>query len=350
MRKRTHGNWLQRKLPLLGLSMVSILLLLALLVGCSSTTTPAAIAPATSQSPTTTAVPAPPPGTSSAPATTPVASPAPSPSAPPRTSYNPKEIILSSTTSVRDAGLMDKLIPVFQTKSGYTITPIYNGSGAAIALGGKGEADVLVVHSPADEIKFMDAGNGSDRRLIMHNDFVVLGPKADPAKVKGSATAVDAFKKIADAKAEFYSRGDNSGTDTKEKGIFKSVGVTVVDKSPNNPSWYIESGSGMGQLLLIASDKQGYTLSDRATYLANKDKLALDLLFEGDPVLLNLYHVIQVNPAKFPGIINAEGAKAFADFMVSKDAQDIIAKFTDKNGQLLFVPDGGKTDADIGVK
>jgi tungstate transport system substrate-binding protein len=208
----------------------------------------------------------------------------------------------------------------------------------------------LVVHSPAAEISFMQAGNGSDRKLIMHNDFVVLGPTADTAKVRGSTTAADAFKKIADAKAEFYSRGDNSGTDAKEKGIFKTIGITVADKSPNNPSWYIESGSGMGQLLLIASEKQGYTLSDRATYLASKADISLEVLFEGDPVLLNLYHVIQVNPAKFPSIINAEGAKAFADFMVGKDAQDIISKFTDKNNVLLFMPDGGKTDADLGVK
>jgi tungstate transport system substrate-binding protein len=245
---------------------------------------------------------------------------------------------------------MDKLLPVFEQQSGYTVKPIYNGSGAALALGANGEADVLVVHSPAAEKEFMDAGNGSDRRLIMHNDFVVLGPTDDPAQIKGSATALEAFQKILASGATFYSRGDNSGTDAKEKGIWKSAGVIVKDKDPNNPSWYIESGSGMGQLLLIASEKQGYTLSDRATYLANKDNLALDILVEGDPALLNVYHVIQVNPDKFPGIINAAGAKAFADFMVGKDAQDIISNFTDKNGQLLFVPDGGKTDADLGVE
>ena len=260
------------------------------------------------------------------------------------------EVILSSTTSVRDSGLMDKLIPVFEQNSGYKMKPIYNGSGAALALGEKGEADVLVVHSPTAEMAFMNAGNGSDRKLIMHNDFIVLGPPADPAKIKGSATVADVFKKIADAKASFYSRGDNSGTDAKEKGIFKTIGITVADKSPDNPGWYIESGSGMGQLLIIASEKEGYTLSDRATYLANKANIALEILFEGDPALLNLYHVIQVNPAKFPGVINTEGAKAFADFMVGKDAQDIIGKFTDKNGVLLFTPDGGKIDADLGVK
>lgn len=350
-------NWSNHKLPLIGISLVSIILVLMLLVGCAdnkSTTVPATTIPAVTIPPSTTPAPTTPAATTPAattPAiTTPPASPSPSPSTPPRTSYNPKEILLSSTTSVRDSGLMDKLIPVFQQNSGYTVKPIYNGSGAALALGQKGEADVLVVHSPAAELTFMKDGYGSDRKLIMHNDFVVLSPKNDPAKVKGSATAVDAFKAILAAGAQFYSRGDNSGTDAKEKAIWKQVGVTVVDKSPDNPKWYIESGSGMGQLLLIASDKQGYTLSDRATYLANKATLDLDIVFEGDATLLNLYHVIQVNAEKYPGIVNAEGAKAFADFMIGPVAQDIIGKFTDKNGVLLFVPDGGKTDADLGVK
>ncbi len=335
------------KWSVFSLTLVLIMVGILFAAGCSSdtTTTPASTTPTTSAAASTT------PSTTapSTTATTTAASPSASASSSP-VKHSSTEVLLSSTTSVRDSGLMDKLIPVFEQKTGYKVTPIYNGSGAALALGARGEADVLVVHSPAAEKTFMSDGNGSDRRLIMHNDFVILGPTADPAKIKGSATALDAFKKILEAKAEFYSRGDNSGTDATEKAIWKQAGVTVKDKDPGNPSWYIESGSGMGQLLLIASDKQGYTMSDRATYLANKDKLSLDILVEGDPALLNLYHVIQVNPDKFPGIINAEGAKAFADFMVGKDAQDIIAKFTDKNGQLLFVPDGGKTDADLGVK
>jgi tungstate transport system substrate-binding protein len=342
-----NSGKLIRKLSVIGLSLVAITLVLMFLVGCSNTaspSSPAATQPSPSPSVTAPSAPA------SSPAVEPSTAASPSPSAATPVAHSNKEIILSSTTSVRDSGLMDKLIPVFEQSSGYTVKPIYNGSGAALALGEKGEADVLVVHSPAAEKTFMQAGNGSDRRLIMHNDFVVLGPASDPAGIRGSATAVDAFKKIAAAQAAFYSRGDNSGTDAKEKSIFKSAGVTVVDKSSNNPSWYIESGSGMGQLLTITDEKQGYTLSDRATYLAYKDKIALVILFEGDPNLLNLYHVIQVNSEKFPGIINAEGAKAFADFMVGPAAQDIIGKFTDKNGVLLFVPDGGKTDADLGVK
>jgi tungstate transport system substrate-binding protein len=325
------SHWSAHKKLLLGSGLILVVLIAMLLGGCASTTTATVTATSSTTATITTT-------TSTTTGTTVTVTPV------------NKEIILSSTTSVRDSGLMDKLIPVFEQQSGYMLKPIYNGSGAALALGEKGEADVLVVHSPAAEITFMNNGYGSDRRLIMHNDFILLGPAADPAGVKGSATAKDAFQKIADAKAEFYSRGDNSGTDAKEKSIFKSIGITAVDKSPDNPSWYIESGSGMGQLLIIASEKQGYTLSDRATYLASKANIALEILFEGDPVFLNLYHVIQINPEKFPGIVNAAGAKAFADFMVGPAAQDIIGKFTDKNGVLLFVPDGGKTDADLGVK
>jgi tungstate transport system substrate-binding protein len=332
---KSNSIFEQSKLMVMGVAILSLILVL-MLAGCSPATTTSAI-------PTSATTNLPIASTSASPSLSPSPSPVP-------TKHSNTEVILSSTTSVRDSGLMDKLIPVFEQNSGYKMKPIYNGSGAALALGSRGEVDVLLVHSPAAEIAFMDAGNGSDRRLIMHNDFIVLGPAADPAKVKGSTTAQDAFKKIADAKANFYSRGDNSGTDAAEKGIFKTIGITVKDKAPENPGWYIESGSGMGQLLLIASDKQGYTLSDRATYLANKANISLDILFEGDPALLNLYHVIQVNSAKFPGIINTEGARAFADFIVGPTAQDIIGKYTDKNGVLLFVPDGGKTDADLGVK
>ena len=251
---------------------------------------------------------------------------------------------------------MDQLIPLFEQKSGYKVTPVYVGSGAAIALGNTGNADVMVVHQPSGEITFVNSGNGINRRLIMHNDFVVLGPAGDPAQVKSTATAVDAFKAMATAAAQsgtnvtFYSRGDNSGTDATEKGIFKLVGVTVKDKSPDNPKWYIEAPGGMGPLLTIADQNQGYTLSDRGTFLAYQDKITLEIVSEGDPAYLNPYHVIEVNPAKFPGIVNAEGAKAFSDFMLSPEAQDIIGKLKDKNGNLLFIPDGGKTDADLGIQ
>jgi len=335
-----------KRFSILGLSLVLILIIVSLLAGCG---------PAASPTPTPTPTPtATTPTPTSSPS--PTASPSPSPSPTPRTSYNPKEVLLSSTTSVRDTGLMDKLIPLFEQKTGYTVTPVYVGSGAAIALGNTGNADVMVVHQPTGEITFVNSGNGINRKLIMHNDYVVLGPAGDPAKVKGSATAVDAFKAIATTAAQsgtnvtFYSRGDNSGTDATDKGLFKLAGVTVKDKSPDNPKWYIEAPGGMGPLLTIADQNQGYILSDRGTYLAYKDKITLQIVFEGDPALLNLYHVIEVNPAKFPGVVNAEGAQAFSDFILGPEAQDIIGKFTDKNGNLLFVPDAGKTDADLGVK
>ncbi len=203
---------------------------------------------------------------------------------------------------------------------------------------------------PPSEVKFMDAGYGINRRLVMHNDFIIVGPPADPAGIKGMTSAVDALKKMAAAKAAFYSRGDNSGTDQLEKSLWGKAGVTVKDGAATNPSWYFEANVGMGQLLLVASEKTAYTISDRATYLANQKNVSLDILVQGDPVLLNIYHVIQVNPAKFPNVtINAEGAKAFSDFMVAPATQAIIAKYgVDKYGQPLFFPDAGKTEAELG--
>jgi len=273
----------------------------------------------------------------STPAPTPTATPAPPKPA------NP-ELILSSTTSTRDSGLLDVLIPIFEQKTGYNVKPIYNGSGAAMALGEKGEADVLLVHAPDSEVKFMQAGNGISRRLIMHNDFVIVGPSADPAGIKGATSAIDAMKKIAAAKIAFYSRGDNSGTDQLEKKLWKTAGITP-DKA-----WYFEANLGMGDLLRVASEKAAYTITDRATYLANQKTLSLDILVQGDPVLLNIYHVIQVNPQKSTKI-NADGAKAFADFMVDPQTQLMISKFgADKYGQPLFFSDADKTEADLGSK
>ncbi len=240
---------------------------------------------------------------------------------------------------------MDVLIPVFQQKTGYTIKPIYVGSGAAMTMGERGEADVLLVHSPDAEVAFMKASHGTTRLLVMHNDFVVVGPTADPAGIKGTAKAIDALKKIAGAKSLFVSRGDNSGTDALEKKLWKTLGT-----DPKNPpqSWYQETGQGMGATLAVASEKNGYTITDRATYLSTKKNLSLVILVEGDGALLNVYHVIQVNPAKSVKI-NAEGAKAFADFMVATDTQQTIGKFgVDKYGAPLFFPDAGKKEADLG--
>ncbi len=278
----------------------------------------------------------------------PAATTTPSPTTPPKPA-NP-EIIMASTTSTRDSGLMDKLIPIFQQQTGYVMKPVYVGTGAAIAQGQAGNADVLLVHAPSLEVPFMQAGYGINRRLVMHNDFILVGPTADPAGIKGMTVAADAFKKIANGQFTFYSRGDNSGTDVLEKGLWKNIGISVADNSTSNPKWYIQGGAGTGMLdlLRVASEKGGYTITDRATYLANKSILALDIMVQGDPGLLNIYHVIQVNPAKFPKV-NAAGAQAFSDFMVSPATQAIIASYgVDKYGQPLFFPDAGKTEAQLG--
>ena len=232
-----------------------------------------------------------------------------------------KNVILATTTSTQDSGLLDVLIPVFEKKTGYFVKTISVGSGQAIAMGQKGEADVLLVHSPDAEKKVVSDGSGINRRLIMHNDFIVVGPPSDPAKIKGSKTTVDAFKKIATASSLFMSRGDNSGTHSKEKQVWKEAGVKYEGEK-----WYQQTGLGMGQTLNVASEKKAYTLADRGTYLALKKRLDLDILAEGDAILLNIYHVIEVNPTKFSKV-NAAGGKAFADFMVSKEAQDMIKTF-----------------------
>jgi tungstate transport system substrate-binding protein len=341
------GNLTKRFWSLSALSLVAILLVV--LAGCS-TTAATTVAPAltTSSAPATTAVttsPAPPATTPPAPApTTAVVAP---------TKHATTELLMSSTTSTRDSGLMDVLQPLFEQKTGYKLKPVYNGSGAAMTLGQKGEADVLLVHAPDSEVKFVADGWGINRQLVMHNDFIIVGPASDPADLKGQTSAVAALKKIAAAKAPFYSRGDNSGTDQLEKKLWATAGQTVKDGDAANPSWYVEggSGTGMGQLLLVASDKQAYSITDRATYLSYKSKIGLDILVQGDPALLNVYHVIQVNPDKYPGIVNAAGAKAFVDFMVSPDTQAVIAKFgIDKYGEALFFPDAGKSEADLGSK
>ena len=259
-----------------------------------------------------------------------------------------KDLILSSTTSVRDSGLMDVLIPMFEKETGYKVKPIYNGSGAAIALGQQGQADVLVVHSPADEVTFVANGYGINRTLFATNDFVIVGPSNDPAGIKGMTSVVAAFQKIAASKSLFYSRGDASGTDKAEKAIWKTAGITQKGQS-----WYVEANVGMGDLLRIASEKQGYTYTDRATYIAQKSTLSLDILVQNDyPTMLNIYHVIEVNPIKFPTIkLNYTGAKAFVQFMVSNEAQQAIANYgVDKYGQALFFAAAGKTEASFGSK
>jgi tungstate transport system substrate-binding protein len=255
-----------------------------------------------------------------------------------------KELILATTTSTQDSGLLDVLIPLFEKKTGYSVKVVAVGSGQAMTMGQQGNADVLLVHSPAAEKDFMTKEFGVDRRLVMHNDFIIVGPSADPAGIKGLKSAVDAFKKIAAASAPFISRADQSGTNAKELALWKSAAITPKG------AWYQESGQGMGATLKIASEKAAYTLTDRATYLANKANLSLDILVEGDNSLLNVYHVIRVNPAKWPKV-NVDGAISFADFMVAPDTQQTIGQFgLDKFNQALFTPDATKTDADLGLE
>ena len=254
-----------------------------------------------------------------------------------------KTIILATTTSTQDSGLLDVLLPIFEKKTSYFVKTIAVGSGQAMAMGQKGEADVLLVHSPEAEKKFMAEGYGINRRLVMHNDFIIVGPPGDPAMIKTIKSSVESFKKIASAKALFLSRGDNSGTHAKEKAIWKAAGI-----NPEGEKWYQQTGLGMGQTLNVAAEKKGYTLADRGTYLALKKNLGFDILGEGDTILLNIYHVIEVNPAKWPKV-NAAGGKAFADFMVSKETQDIIKTFgVDKFGSPLFFPDAGKKEEELG--
>jgi tungstate transport system substrate-binding protein len=254
-----------------------------------------------------------------------------------------KNVILATTTSTQDTGLLDVLIPIFEKRTGYFVKTIAVGSGQAMAMGQKGEADVLLVHSPEAEQTFMKNGYGVHRRLVMHNDFIVVGPSTDPAKIKGTKSTTEVFKKIAVTKSLFISRGDNSGTHAKEKAIWKAAKINYEGEK-----WYQQTGLGMGQTLNVASEKLAYTLTDRGTYLALKKRLGLVILAEGDAVLLNIYHVIEVNPAKFPKV-NAGGGKAFANFMVSKEAQAVIRTFgVDKYGSPLFFPDAGKRVEDLG--
>jgi tungstate transport system substrate-binding protein len=247
-----------------------------------------------------------------------------------------KDLILATTTSTVDTGLLDVLIPIFEKQTGYRVKTISAGTGQALAMGEKGEADVLLVHAPEAEKKLVDSGVVSNYQLVMHNDYVIVGPAADPAGIKGKPSS-DAFKAIAEKESSFVSRGDDSGTHKKELSIWKKAELT-----PTGKKWYQESGQGMGSTLLMASEKQAYTLTDRGTYLAQKGNIKLDILSEGDKSLLNIYHVMQVNPEKFTKV-NGKGSKAFVEFMIAPETQKIIGDFgKDKFGQPLFFPDAGK--------
>ena len=247
-----------------------------------------------------------------------------------------RTVILSTTTSTQDSGLLDVLVPMFEKQTGHSVKTISVGTGQALALAARGEADVTLAHAPALEKKYVADGKMHSRRLVMYNDFLVIGPEADPARIRGQKSVVAALKAIAAAGARFVSRGDKSGTHVLEQSLWKAAEVT-----PGAP-WYIESGQGMGATLGIANDRQAYTLTDRATMLAFARRVSLKPMVEGDRLLLNIYSVMEVNAANGPRV-NAAGGKAFADFMLTAETQGIIKSFgVDKYGQPLFVPIAGR--------
>jgi tungstate transport system substrate-binding protein len=252
-----------------------------------------------------------------------------------------RPLILATTTSTQDSGLLDVLVPAFGNEADRQVKTVAVGSGEAIELGSRGEADVLLVHSPDDEEEFMASGKGGTRRLVMHNDFVVVGPPDDPAGIRGMSSTA-ALERIAqNGEAPFISRGDDSGTHALELKLWDAAGVRPAG------SWYQETGQGMGATLRIADQKRAYTVADRGTYLSTEDSTDLDVLVTGEPRLLNVYHVIDVDPGAGPRV-NAAGGRAFADWIVSPAAQRMIGAFGRKEfGRPLFVPDAGKTEQQV---
>ena len=244
-----------------------------------------------------------------------------------------RDIVLATTTSVRDAGLLDHLLPPFERATGYTVKVVAVGSGQAMELGRRGEADILILHDPASEERFVADGFGIERRALMHNEFLLVGPDTDPARARG-LDVVSAFRAIARSGTAFVSRGDRSGTHAKELAIWAAAGITPADP------WYRESGQGMGATLLIADQLRACTLTDVATFLGHRYPLDLAILVEGDTLLRNPYHVIRANPARFPRV-NAEGATALWSYLLAPETQREIGEFRrEELGRAIFVPDG----------
>ena len=248
-------------------------------------------------------------------------------------SVQQKFIVIASTTSTEQSGLFGHILPRFTQKTGVEVRVVAQGTGQALKTGENGDADVVFVHDPAAEKKFVEAGHGVEHRQVMYNDFVIVGPKGDPAKIGGSKDVVDAYKKIAAAKAPFASRGDNSGTHAAELRLWKAAGVDVKTAGAG---WYRETGSGMGPTLNTASGMNAYALTDRGTWLNFKNRGELTILVEGDQRLFNQYGVMLVNPQKHPHVKVAEG-RAFIDWITSKEGQDAIAAYK-INGEQLFFP------------
>lgn len=244
-----------------------------------------------------------------------------------------EELILATTTSTQDTGLLDLWIPMFEERYPYLVKVIAVGSGQAMAMGRQGECDVMLVHSPEEEERMVAEGYAVNRRPVMHNEFVIVGPSEDPASVREAPGAVEAVRRIATAKARFVSRGDGSGTHAVELSIWEEAGVT-----PCGP-WYLESGKGMGDTLRIASQEKAYTLTDKGTFLKLAHELELAVLFRGEERLYNYYHVMEVDPERWPEV-NAEGARAFSDFVTGREAQEFLLDFgVEEYGEPLFFPD-----------
>lgn len=247
-----------------------------------------------------------------------------------------RDLVLATTTSVRDAGLLEYLLPSFERASGRGVKVIAVGSGQAMELGRRGEADLLIVHDPGAEIEFMAQGYGSARLPLAHNEFVIAGPRNDPAGIRGIASAVAAFREIARSKAKFVSRGDRSGTQTKELLFWRLAGLAP---SAKHDAWYVESGQGMGATLQIANEIAAYTLTDIGTYLAHASPLELETMVEGDTLLRNPYHVILINPHRFSWV-DAAGAARLTDYLLSPKTQAAIGNYgREKYRRSIFVPD-----------
>jgi tungstate transport system substrate-binding protein len=240
----------------------------------------------------------------------------------------------ASTTSTQNSGLFDYILPLFEKKTGIKVDVVAVGTGASIEIGKRGDADVVFVHAKELELKAVSEGYFVNRQEVMYNDFVIIGPPNDPAKIKGTKLAGEAFRKMSETGSLFVSRGDKSGTNTKELALWAATGI-----DPKGKPWYLEVGQGMEKTQRIANEKRAYTLTDRGTWLATKDKDKLDMIIvlEGDPALFNQYAVMAVNPEKHKHAKYKE-AMEFANWMVSKEGQQTIGAFKDKNGNPLFIP------------
>lgn len=242
---------------------------------------------------------------------------------------------MSTTTSTENSGLLKYLLPAYEAKCACKVRVISVGTGKALELGKNGDVDVVLVHARPAEDKFIAEGHGVNRKDVMYNDFILVGPQSDPLHLRGSKDVIAAFKKLGEGKAKFISRGDNSGTDQMEKNYWKIAGI-----EPNG-NWFISAGLGMGEVLSMAGEMQGYTLSDRATFGAYRAKIGLGILVQGDDKLYNPYGVIAVNPKKYPDI-NYQGAMDFINWITSDKGQKIIAEFR-VNGEQVFFPSANKT-------